>query len=424
MKNDEFIKNLDKALTANSTVSTGRVHLVGLEKLREMIGSDWDRIKDRAHQIVRSVIESRLSPQDVFTAYGDMSYIIVFANLGKEEAQLKCTIIAQEICGRLIGNQSAEDFTDVSTLAAKDEGTLYFKKVPSIKNLVSDLEKKAKIDKREISFTPVDTPLANNIDFSKIRFIFRPLWYVRHEVVTTFICIPVRAVGDGSYVYGYNALPDPTNPMAIARMDSHILGCAAREFDKIAEKGKSALLSVPVHYETLAESSRRKVYVDLCSKLLSRHRDRMVFELVELPDGIPQTRILDLVSAVSFLARAVTANFSLNHKNFSDYRSAGLHAVGVDIYSEERSEKEIMRDMDNFAGAASRNNLKTYIHGVRTTSLKTAAIASGFDYIDGYALTSVIDSPGGAYPLGLKDSYLPLLEWDEARGKLAARANH
>ncbi|OHC76199.1 MAG: hypothetical protein A3G18_04810 [Rhodospirillales bacterium RIFCSPLOWO2_12_FULL_58_28] len=412
-----FLDSLNKALSGNPTVSTGRVHLIGMEKIKDMLGDDWERLKNKAHHIVRSAIEERLGPQDVCTLYEDLSYLVVFAALSKEEAQLKCSMIAQEITGRLIGRQTASNFTDVSTLALKEDGKVYFEKLPSIGRLAEQLKKEVVKTKRENAAPAPPKPKAGgkkeDIDWSRIRLVFRPLWYVRHEMVTTFLSVPVMETGNGAFVYGYDLLRDPCDPEGIARLDSHVLHIASKELKRIAMEGKKALLSVPVHFETLASGQRKLDFINLCNGLLAGHDDRMVFELVELPDGIPQSRIVELVSALRAHARAVTARFSLDHRNFMAYRIAGLHAAGTDIFSDKRKEADIMREMNGFVEAANNQNLKTYIHGVRTLSMKTAAIASGFDYIDGYALTSVADAPDGAYSLGLEQSYRPLLDWKD-----------
>lgn len=412
-----FLDSLNKALSTNSTVSTGRVHLIGLEKIKGMLGDDWGRLKNKAHHIVRAIIEEHLTPQDVCTLYEDLSYLLVFANLSKEEAQLKCSMISQEIASRLIGTQTAPDFTDVSTLAAKEDGKIYFEELPDIETLASQLkvvcddEKKRK-ESADIPFDKPEKP--GEIDWTRIRLVFRPLWYVRHEMVTTFLSIPVREMVNGAFAYGYDVLPNSHDPEAVAKLDAHTLGSSARELDRIAGEGKKALLSVPVHFETLAGSQRRMDYIKMCSLLLRKHRDRMVFELVELPEGVPQARIAELVSALRSHARAVTARFSIEHRNFAAFRTAGLHAAGADIFSSNKKEAELMREMNGFVEMANNQKLKTYIHGVRTLSMRTAAITSGFDYIDGYALTSIVDAPESAYSLGLDQSYRPLLDWKGA----------
>ncbi len=393
----DFIDRLQDALASSPTVSAGRVHLIGLEKIKSMLGSDWERLKDKAHRIVRTILEERLSPRDVFTLYEDLSYLVVFADLKCDAAHLKCSLIAREICVRLLGSGAAARLIDVGALAAKEDGKIHFKDVPSIDVLAGRLA--------EVSAPVVVEDGPEAMSLADVRVIFRPLWLAQGEVISTFLGIPVAERKYGVYENSYDVLYDPQDARAIFELDAHVLRCVARELRRLASERKNALVSAPVHFQTMACVKRRVAYIELCGRLVGDHCDHMLYELMELPEGVPQARIVELVSALRPYGRAVMAKFDLDHDNFDAYRAAGLHAVGADIYSERGDEAELMARMDRFAELASRNRLKTYIHGVRTSSVMTAAIASGFNYIDGYALTSVADEPVGVYSLALEDSY-------------------
>ena len=98
------------------------------------------------------------------------------------------------------------------------------------------------------------------------------------------------------------------------------------------------------------------------------------------------------------------------HKNFTAFGLAGLHSVGMDVFETEKSEKEIMNEMSEFVFNARKNQLKTFIQGVRSISLFTAAVTTGFDYISGYALSSVLESAEDVHAFKLDMPYLSLLQ--------------
>ena len=133
---------------------------------------------------------------------------------------------------------------------------------------------------------------------------------------------------------------------------------------------------------------------------------RIVFEMVGLPENIPQPRILELSAVLRNHSRAIIARFSPEHGNFPAYRAAGLHAVGIDVFSMGKTENMMVKDMEKFVKNAKQNELKTYIHGIRSISLLTAAISIGFDYLDGYALGSVVDQAQDIRGFSMADAYL------------------
>lgn len=224
---------------------------------------------------------------------------------------------------------------------------------------------------------------------SGVHFIFRPLWFVKKRVISNYFCIPVVTKAEGGFDSGYDVLRDPRAPEQIRELDILTLNRVARELSLLEKQKLPSLLCLPVHFETLATQRHRIEYANICASVLGRGKPRVVFELVGLPDGIPQSRIQGLAQTVKPFARTVMARFDLSHRTFAAYNAAGLSTVGADIYGDHRAEKVLMKEMDDFVEAASKNGLHTYIHGVHSLSLNTAAICSGFDYVDGYAITSV-----------------------------------
>ena len=191
---------------------------------------------------------------------------------------------------------------------------------------------------------------------------------------------------------------------------------ASHDLDALAQTGGKSLLAVPVHMETLAESRHRADYMRLCSKAFANHTDRVVLELVGLPAGIPQVRLTELVSILRPHGRAVIARFNPEHRDFPAFRVSGLHAVGVDLYNSRIREEALLRELEDFAANAAKNNLKSYALGVRSISLYTAIVAAGFDYAAGHALTSAAETPENAYVYRMESPYLALL--DGKKGEL------
>jgi hypothetical protein len=82
---------------------------------------------------------------------------------------------------------------------------------------------------------------------------------------------------------------------------------------------------------------------------------------------------------------------------FRPSAETGVAAVGCEAAAQNVPESRQIEGMGRFAMAAKKAGLATYIHGLRTISLTTAAIAAGFDFVDGDVVTSVVDQPQAAY---------------------------
>lgn len=62
-----------------------------------------------------------------------------------------------------------------------------------------------------------------------------------------------------------------------------------------------------------------------------------------------------------------------------------------------------MNAFDRFCDGAQKAGLRTYVHGLRTMSMTTAAIAAGFAYVDGDTIKSVSEDAGGLYRFEMRN---------------------
>ena len=430
---EAFSKQIDAVLGRHKTAVHDRTFLISLDKVRDKLGPKWDSVREKVHDTVRAIIEHHLTPHDLYTQYDDLSFLVVLSGREAKEAQLRCTLISEEILRRLVGRQTAAQVIDIKVVRMSEDRNLRFDDLPAIDTLLSDYflannardGTKAPKPDRARSVKPVaggadDTdprpkkPTGGRqadkvLGLFESEFIFRPLLAVRTKVVSTFMCIPVRA-RRGGYVSGYEVLGDPSEPRHVLELDMLTMNHAADALRMLQQTRKRSLMALPVHFETLADSGRRARYVSQCANLFSATANRVVFEIVGLPDGIPQARLVDLASALRPNCRAVMARFDLEHTSFPAFRTAGLHAVGVDVYSTEKNETTVMAQLDRFIDSAKRNQLRTYVLGVRSISLYTVAVTAGVDYLAGYALTAVARSAEDVYAFRLDMPYMALLE--------------
>jgi len=408
----DFEVRLHNALSLHGPAAASRVHLIDFAGLRTRFSDRWERSQAKVHAIVTECIQRHLAEVDVYNQFGDTSYLLVFARLSVQEAQLKCLLIVREMARRLVGSDEAAREIDILGTVLRADGQLEFRKLPQSEVLPHEQKHRPAAKKPDFLLaSPVLHHLGRSVDWESIQFVFRPLLALRGMVVSTFICLPVRRTDANNFVSGYDVLPDPADPLQVGDLDLLTAAKVAFEAESMAKAGSlQGLLSLPVHFETLANQHGRSLYLKYCAEYLKPHAGRLIFELVNLPDGVPQSRLVDLTTLLRPTARAVIARFPLTRHAFGPCRAAGLHAVGSDIFRTGMDEATLIREMDLFVEAANRENLKTYIHGVRSISLNTAAIAAGFDYIDGYALSSVSCSPGQAQRYDLHSLYQLLLD--------------
>lgn len=412
------------------TERADNIYVIDLRKVRKRFGAEWASLQEGIHVIVQKIIEKYLAEKDYFIRHDDKSYILAFPALSKEQAQLKCIHIGEEIVDTLIGRQLRFEYFDIKGLSVLDDGEIKVVEPVRVHKLIESLARNFEHFSGEVPAMakPGGQTLleyAVNLGLDDVGFVFLPMVGMRKSIISTFLCVPVRAL-KGIHVSGYDVLLDSSDPKHIFGIDMLTLRKGASELAALVKQEARSLLALPVHFETLADVQHRDSYLDYLAASFSGQKRRVVLEVVELPEGIPQTRLFELLNQMRPHTRAIIARFSLDHTYFEDFRTAGLHAVGVDVYSPRRSEATVMKKLDAFVANAKKCQLKTYVHGVRTISLYAAAISSGFDYIAGHALNSAVRSAEDIHAFRMVAPYLDLRNSLAAldTGKGATRGGH
>lgn len=418
----EFQSQLSEILghAGSSAVHAGRINLIGLERIKEQFGASWARVADRAERIARSTIERHLAPGDIFTAVDGIHYVIVFATLPRREAQLKCVLMAREIARALLGEEGASEL-EVRTAVAKLDGTLGFATVPTIEDLLTspafddlplaDYQERASAVE-ELEAVPLGLPGKGRSDvLSTLRFAYRPMWSPSHSVISAYLCVPLLMTSDNGPIYGDAEQVLGGDAEEMARLDFAVLMHGLAELHMMVRDKRHLLVTIPVHFETLCSSVRRTAYAKELAGGITHDTSRLlVIELVGVPDGVPQSRMVELITPLRPHCRAMTARVRLEVADFTALKVLGILSIGCDIAETAGSELVLMQRMARFARAGEKARLGTHIRGVRSISLLAAALGAGFRYIDGDAVSPLVDRPRQLLRFTLADAYRPVVQ--------------
>ncbi|MBI1776733.1 MAG: hypothetical protein HYR63_15415, partial [Proteobacteria bacterium] len=371
-------------------------------------GDAWSRVAARADQVAERVIQKRLTQQDMMTKVHDLNYLILFAGASQEEAQLRCRLIAGEIAKQLMGEDGSGDLLSVKTGVTPVDGATLFEDTPSLDELASRLaaddshsEAAAAAAKpKEEAQAPEPTdPLA------AVEFVYRPMWDVRRKVVTAFLCLPAVRLAGGQRIIGENAIVGIDTEETQRALDLRILKRVTDDLLTAFNAGRKFLLAVPVHFDTISTAARRLEYLNECRRLSPLASKLMMFEVIGAPEGVPQSRVLELTTALRSRARAILFRSPIWSSNWGDLAQAGIVAAGADLSHEHASETVLVERFVKFVDAAEKRKLGSYLHGLRSLSLTVSAVGAGFHYLSGQPIESLAEAPPDAHRFNLADLY-------------------
>jgi len=383
------------------------VHYISLAKLRTQLGAKWEKAAARIDGIARQEIERRLSPTDVFKCMDGLNYLVLFARMTLPQAQLKCALIAEDIGRRLLGADMDASALEVKTAMVQPDGSVVLVDVPSVQALADALQE-AQAETGQLAETEVEMAEPGfdvAASFVGIRFVYRPMWDVQRNALATYVCVPAVDDQSGATVTGEAAIPDVAHPDVAFELDTRVLTQVIEDLKILESVGRKLLLIAPVHFETIATRRRRDAYIRLCQAISPASVKLVIFELIGVPEQIPPGRLFELAAHFRSVSRAVILRTPVTRSQIYFPYETGIFAVGADLSGAEQGEAELMRHMERLAAATAKAGLRSYIHGLGSVSLTTAAVGAGFDYIDGDTITNVVDAPRSAYRFEARNIY-------------------
>jgi hypothetical protein len=407
-----------KKLLADGATGSGRVCQIGFGKIRARFGSSWERVADRAERIARNTIERYLTRGDIYGAVEGPAYVIVFAQLSEEKAKAKCVLIAQQIAKALVG-ENGVDVLDIKGGAANADGSYSLQDVPIDDGFLLGLAAMDQIEVGDQSdahdpagakataegkpsrdvrpAAPKAAPAAAPDPFPNLRLLYKPIWDRARNVVSTYLCTGRLPSTDGSGVWWDGAMMTQGNLAERAQFDEAVLARALDHLADLVRENRVALVAVSLHFETLGASAcRRRIAQLLRDRVAAAERKLLLIEIDGVPAGAVQARLVDMITPLRPNCRAVMLRLPIETVDFTSFKGCGAHALGVDIAGHASAELVVMQQMNRFARLAREKvGLQSCLFGADSTSLATAALGAGFDYIGGDAVAKPVDHPRG-----------------------------
>jgi hypothetical protein len=379
-----------RATHAADAAVAGNVQLIGLDEVKRQFGELWTGIRDAAHQAAEEIIRAHLTPLDLFAPIKDESYVVLFGELDRAGAEAKAKAIAAEITKRLCGNIEGGALVSVRSLALDIERPADgFKSVAEISihfaRAEAEAAQKAKAESQRIA--------------TGIQFGYWPTLNLKKRLIAIYDCNIMRRADAGYMLVGDDAYPmDPTGELA-AGLDVIALDAAHQGLKNIEQQGQRAVLLLPVHYETLAFRTFRERYMQGCRAFPESAQRNLAFHVLGLPGGVPQTRLVEVVSQFRPWVLGFVCRLPLESPEVERFIGSGLIGVSTDAGGTITPTKAQFDQMCAFAAATRTAKLRSMFINARTVSLGSAAVRAGFDFVNGDAIVRMVARPGRVYQL-------------------------
>jgi hypothetical protein len=429
-------------LNSETLISTGRVQILGLDGLKEKLGSRWESHRDSIHTSLKAIARRKLSAHDVFFQHGDDEYVIVFSSLSFAAAKLVCAGILQELSTFLLGDESNQSIA-VRTAVGVVDGKI-LSEASTIDDILRNIEH-AEETSQEIDSTgnkgpiehehaqsadedndaagfgwqkidfessltsasarvwvPIDDDAADkDVSLDQFQLIYRPMWNPGLETITTFAASFVATGEDGQLK---NAYSQARGSKLVRRMDVSVLVRASHKVAELFRQRQRFLMAIPHHYESVASWSRVYEYAEHCKSIPEEVRKYLALSCDDFPVGVPSSKLAMIGNALAPYCRNLAANVNWAVRDLSLYRDAGFSVVAIFV-PQDMPRTLVKARIDDFAETGRRLGLRTAVLNVHDLELGEIVRDAGIDFVMGRLIGDYQKEP----------SHMVKLSWDEIR---------
>jgi hypothetical protein len=402
-----------KALASPALLERGCVNIISLEAIKEQTGDRWLRIRDNVYSRLETLLRQRLGPADFFARIDEYTYLVTMPSSEPEDVNIVCMRIAYELCSNLLG-QCDMNTIRVSKAVSAGGDQMVLQALPS-ERLVGLAERAGIAEALKPPSAAVATPpeMPTGSSFSVIETAanrrktltivhhYVPLWSTANSAVTTYICEPQQIVAMD--VMRHNVI---VPQLGLKERTNIEIACLREGVNRLARclgSNNRFILAMPVSFEVLGSPNGRMEYLNLCRSMSQEYRQYIDFILTEVPPGVANIRLTDLVNTLRPFARGVMATVAPGTHDYSAYAGMGLRAIGFHKREFAHEHRFTAQEAAQLAHGAKQMRMNSFMLGIRRLKTLQTAYESGIQMISGPAVASAAVEPKGMWRLAWQD---------------------
>ena len=379
-----------KAVASPALLKRGCVNVIGLESIRRQTGARWQKMCDSIRSRLETLLGNTLGPTDFFVPLGETAYLVVMPSCDADDARLCCLKIAFELHKSLLGSCRLQDIV-LSRVGGDSMDSLELKPVEDTE--LADLAKRSGIEAlcdglETISPESPKTVAGLGLESALPTYRFTPIWDAPHEAVIAYRLDTQLAV--------LSRRGHVTKLHEAWRVELNVLingfSYATRMLSACLREGGRYLNVTPVPFDLLSAPAGRMELGAACRGLSANLRPFLVFEIVDTPIGVPQSRMTELVCALKPFCRAVTVILPPGGFDSAGTASSGNQGVGLQILA-LTPPRRTRDDISKLAAMAARLGIASVVSGLRSRDLVDHAREAGVNYLSGPAIGADVSVP-------------------------------
>lgn len=364
----------------------GSANVLSLEGLRRAAGDQWPKLREKVDERLDELLRQQLGPSDFFLSLDDMNRLIITPSLPRQDGLISCLRIAYDLNTGFLGRCSVDQLTVQPAIAVRDD----LIEVDSIaRDLVLELAGSAELGLTKDEGAEQGQGLypSDHSPETALQVVYAPVWDALHQVIRAYSCQPLVS----GMVFG------PENPQQhmheLTQVTLNVLKISAGQLRQLLQHGERVLLSVPVSYLVINNPLARMKFLAECRALDAELRPYLVFSVKDLPAGIPQSRVAEVVTILQAFCGGITVRAAVRSgQRLAAFRNAGVRGLGISLRGLVPEEYE--REIGILTSEAKRAGVPSFVTHINDGFALNLALARGVQWLTGAVIAQPVSVPG------------------------------
>lgn len=366
-----------KAAASPAAVAAGHVNLIDLAGIKAASGERWERARGGIYARLEGLIGQSLGPTDSFARIDDTTFLIAMPESSPEHTLMSCLRIAQDLQERMLGAVGGHQ-VQVARAVSVQNDVLNSEIVTEAMLPVAARNAGGKNRQGQ----PARSATALNR--------FAPIWDAVHQVVTAFSCTPDRSQ--------FAPEETETGEMLLARLQ-HATAILAERL----QREQKFLLCLSLPYDQLGSPVVRMEMSALFRSLPAALRPYLQLEISDLPEGVPESRLGELIAVLRPFCRSVAIHLPGNVLSYGTYHIAGLQGIGISLSPDRAGIPDPLAEIAKLSNAAKRLRIRSFVTDLQNPELLDFAVENGICAVSGQLIGEPKPNPDQARRLSLDE---------------------
>jgi len=352
----------------------GSLQIVDLSRLRQRLGNRWPDLRHRVGDLVDATVARSLGADDLCLEAGEDCRYILRIGTERREVERHGELLAADATARLCGTIPGGAAIRVSTVAYDLDAGL--------DGVTSMAALRARVAALGLVPDHGGGPAVAAL-LQRLQPRFRPILHLRKRLVSAYqLAVPWAPPG------GDVAAQAELDLWSIGQAEQVLLGPRA---------SREAGLVVNVSYPTLATMRWREPVMRHCRRLPRQSAERLIIEVLDLPAGLPQPRVRELMAYIRPFCLLIVARLPQPAPDLAHLAGSGIGALSLAAGSLPPEDRAMTMALSALAGCTRAAGLRSCLVDASSTRLCRAALAAGIDHLGGDALMPALAHPGRAF---------------------------